>query len=475
MALKKAFNYNLTESNIIDQQGLAASTLGNNIYLSTTRHIHEVDVDAGAVRLQTSTGLSPTPGLMSFVDDNCIQLVDGQGNIRVKATVEGVFPANFKHTYDTSTSMIYYLNLGDAAYSGVPRPSYYVKGKKYRTVASGGAVSSTKVFTANAANKLLDYLIETDRYGPRDFTADDVDLPSFYAAQEVAGHVLSHGSAFAGETYPSELNTAGGTSFSTWGDYFADVGINALNPSGLAFDKVPYQIDRFKSSATDTDIEKKMMLFGAYNGHLETVRDFPAAIDTIVRAIPGAIFFKRLTGKYALSVVPITGTVESVITLTDSDLIGSVNVQAPDTDQQINRMIIQYTAIENDYDTGEDIEIPSASTQLRAQLTALDDIIVERRQRLPFVNNKLHATMHAIHRILLSRRRTLNITVKQAHVALELGDVISLNTNTLDIPTTDQWRIVGITTNPDSFTLDCIEFKQSDYYPYLTDKYNLIL
>ena len=470
MGFTKLFDYSVP--GLQPNEGMAAVRLNGVPYMCTTTSIYELNAQTQSLTLVAGTGLTvPTDtrfrGVAAFVDGNCIVVLvaDGQRSRICFGGADGTQPTSetstitipgesgtmvrgFKHTYDANVTFGHFLNLEDSAYSGsTPTHELYIKGKKLPVIEFDGAnysISEEKVFTVNAINVLLDYLI-AEHYGPGSqvggtaLTADDIDLESFYNAQEVGNQLLS---------------------------------------GSLTFDNAPNQIERFMSDASDSDITDKMLIYGAYNGTLTTEKDFFPAIDSILDAFPGALFFKRLdeNGKYAVAVVdPTVSTVTSVATITDNDIVGDIEIETPDTNRLRNRITMQFKDIENDY-KGTTLEVPSRGSSLRTQLDAEDDSILRLSINAPYINNKIHATMHAIHEIAKRHRELLSVVVRSKHIGLELGDVISINTNTLDL-SNKQYRIIGIESDTANltFTLQCIEFIQTDYVPYTTDNTTITL
>lgn len=94
------------------------------------------------------------------------------------------------------------LNRDDPQFSGIPSPTFYVHGQKIKTIESAnGAFSSStdKTYSANPARILYDYLTD-DLYG-RGLAETQLDLESFYNAQEVCDQIVMSNAVIDGKIY----------------------------------------------------------------------------------------------------------------------------------------------------------------------------------------------------------------------------------------------------------------------------------
>jgi len=118
--------------------------------------------------------------------DNIISVANTGGSANPLATANGASPYNY-FTDTAYATCIYKLNRDDQQYQGVPDTTFFMEGRKVRTVNSSGVLSTTYTYSNNPAWCLLDYLLGD--FG-RNLPPSEVDLMSFYHAAQVCGQIV---------------------------------------------------------------------------------------------------------------------------------------------------------------------------------------------------------------------------------------------------------------------------------------------
>ena len=126
--------------------------------------------------------------------DNIISFTPDGGTANSLATANGASANNY-FTDTASATMIYKLNRDEPQYQGVPGNTFFVKGRRVRTVNSLGTLSSSYTYSNNPAWCLLDYLLGD--FG-RNLDPSEVDLISFYNAATICSQIVSTGRAIGG-------------------------------------------------------------------------------------------------------------------------------------------------------------------------------------------------------------------------------------------------------------------------------------
>ena len=315
-------------------------------------------------------------------------------------------------------SIIAYQYYKKPKFSGVPAMFYFVRGRKLKTIneSSGTySLSSAETYSANAVRVLLDYLT-SDVYGPG-LSVDDIDLQSWYTAQQKAGEIIQGtGNVLWNKTYPTGRNQAYGTNYSTWSDYYGGIGFSSQGVTGIVN----------TAAANPTTEPVTGLLRYEYNGQVSTTRDYPSMIDQILEVMPGAQFFRGGNGKYKL-VVPDSETDEadqSVGLVNEDLLLGHVEVLYPDNTTKLNRLVVSYSNMNKDFAT-DTVTFPEPAGALQTRFATEDGgVVLNSTDDINGSNNPYHAKDIAGSLVLLSRRPRYNFKMRAVGYLYEPGDII---------------------------------------------------
>lgn len=422
---------------------------------------------------------------------------------------QGVFFAGL-----TFASAGFWLNL-DAetpAYGGFPELFFYCSGirTEYITIDPFGAgsyqLSSSgeapidhgrlaQIFPyarlrSNPALILFDWISQQRHFGPR-LDTGALDFKSFARASAVCADSIAfsrvndrkRGTAgkydtgvtaepaglpmldnnFYSRPYPLERNIAAGSSYATYSEYLAvAAGLNNLNPDGLTIED---ETNRFGA-------ENETLNRYEWNGHVPTSRKWFDIIDRIEQVIPGAIFFRSATGKWKLA-VPNPHEPLADVPVFD-EFFGDFEIDWPDVEQRVNRIICKFPDIESDW-AGGFVEFPAPGSVLDQQLRAADGGVFRRTLNLSGTCTRIHAKSIAAGEILQSRRPDYIFTVGRQFALYEEGDIVRLRRARLpavDVHVLIQDRNV----NPDlTVRFSAILYSPWDYDFYCTDTERLPL
>ena len=272
---------------------------------------------------------------------------------------------------------VFKLDRDNPQFSGVPNTRFYLRGNKiYDPTPSANQSAtdrSTWTWSNNSVRVLLDYLTN-GQYGPDWDLNDDLDLPSFIAAIDIAGEVGQ-----------------------------ADAPVSG---------KVHGQGDRTRD-----------ILRYEFNGTLNTSGSHRENIEAILDTIPGVEFFRDVTGKWKI-VLPPRGTVASVQTIDESNLVGNINISYPETNDRLNEMVIRFPNASKNY-AQDTITRPTGS--LAAQyLTEDNDLVLSASLNSVGINNMYAAANVAQQNIASSRIPSYSFETRPTGFLLEPGDVITL-------------------------------------------------
>ena len=376
----------------------------------------------------------------------------------------------------------FYLNLTDPAYRNIPDVTYFLRGKTVQSIAVDTSTDPNTYslgftgFSCNGVRVLLNYIIgENNSYGGLVSGIEEVDLPSFHAAQQFAdqyfGRQVLNGNfqSFLGVSYPAARNSAANTTYVTYGQYVeANTEIGNLTPDGLVYQNIDRHSSESTTAATRDWLAQNMLRRLAFNGIISSSSDLQEVVIGIQRSLPGLIIFQDVFGRYKISHVDPNKAIHSAATVDEVNLIGDFSVEIPPVSQRINRVSVTFPNIVNDYAL-DTVEFPGVNSVLDLQLQEADGLVLKTDIRPNGVNNLHHAISLSAHRILLSRRETYRFTTNHRYFLLEIGDVVRLNVSDLGL---DVWaRIVEKQLNTD-FTInwEAIRFSRWDYDLYLTDQ-----
>ena len=335
----------------------------------------------------------------------------------------------------------------------------FLRGRKIRSFEPVGntfRLSAERTYSESVPRILADYLTDT-RFGPQNITADDLDMDSFAAADAVASQEVLGSSATAlaylHQNIPAGIAEILGSdrfreSFSSF--YQREYGFPPdLTPASIgagAYERRRYApVHRFE-----------------FNGRVDTSRDYPSQIARILDAMPGALFWRSLSGKYKIAVGDPTRTAaaQSVGNLDGDNLI---SVLKYDHDARYNSALVDYEDIELDLQRNK-FTWPTPGGALARRWEAED-----RGRKLPVslqlngTNNRHHATSTAYHIIALSRRPRFRLNGFLSLLQYEPGDVLRLTDTRQDIDTYIFVQNVNTDGPTQTVNIEAVEFFPEDW------------
>ena len=319
------------------------------------------------------------------------------------------------HGLCAATAVLHY-DVKRPVWSGVPHALFFVHGRKVPSVVRSGSagsytysVSATKTYSSNAVRCLLDYLLDT-RWGAG-LTADDLDLESFYRAQEAGDQVMQGASSSLWSLpYPTDLNELWGTAYATWGAYFTALGFSSATDSGLDswHGQTAPPVRRFE-----------------FHGAVLRPADRRAAIGQFMDVIPGGRLFQDLTGRLKIG-FPDPDEAGVALTLTDEELLMRPELATIDPDQRLNALTLEYPDTRLDL-AAASVTWPPPGSAVDKKLLAQDGSArLQRGEPAPHVNNVFAASARAASRVLMSRRDGVTLDAAGAANLLEPGDRVQV-------------------------------------------------
>ena len=308
------------------------------------------------------------------------------------------------------------LRFNPDVFSRVPTITSLIQGRKISTFNSSSS-ESTDQYSANPAFVLLDYLKNT-RFG-KGVPIANIDIPSFYTASQVADTNITP----TGSNVTDPIDNSTGTQ------------INLL----------------------DTNIV------------LDTRAKVLNNIRELLLGCRGLLSYAG--GKYRL-VIESTGS--SILTLTEKDILGGIQVQSEDKKTKYNRVLIDFPDVDlgfrnntASFPPNDDSSLASAD-QHATMKTADGGELLEGRFSLQSLTSFHQAQEHA--EIILRRSRNgLRVSLKATGEAMNLivGDIVSVTHATPGF-SAKAFRVIGITLNKDqTVNLNLVEH-QDNFYTFAT-------
>ena len=387
----------------------------------------------------------------------------------------------------------FHLDLDDPKFTSFPELFFYCEGidlsflirdsQGYAKQAPAQTVFPYEIRRSNPALVLYDYLTQHSDFGPN-LPESRIDVESFAYAQSLCADRICHVSlidstsslkydptvsagafdplknVFWSRAYPAARNAIAGTNYASyWNHIQTHTTINSahqqcdgLLPDDEAnrFDGINVTLNRFE-----------------FNGAVSTTRKFFDAVDLILATMPGAQFFRSVTGKWKLAVPNPLQSLSNIPIFDEFD--DDFQEVRPDADDLANRITVRFSDIEKDY-AGGVIEFPAPGSPLDQQLQAADGGVFRLSIDIVGCNNKYHAMAIAANELLIRRREAYRFTVPKRFMLYEQGDVIHLRRERL--PALDVYAIITAKRpNPDlSITFTARRFSRADYDLYLTDQ-----
>jgi hypothetical protein len=304
------------------------------------------------------------------------------------------------------------LRFNPDVFSRVPTINALIQGRKISTFDSSSN-ETTDQYSTNPAFVLLDYLTNT-RFG-KGVPIANIDIPTFFTASQVADTNIT------------------------------PTGSNVTDP-----------IDN--STGTQINLLDANIVLDTRNKVLNNIRE-------LLLSCRGLMSYAG--GKYKLT-IETTGS--SVMTLTESDIIGGINVQSEDKNNKYNRVLIDFPDVDLDFRNNtasfppnDDSGLATAD-QHATMKTADGGELLEGRFTLQGLTSFHQAQEHA--EVILRRSRNgLRVSLKTSGEAMNLivGDIVSITHATPSF-SAKPFRVIGVTLNKDqTVNLNLVEHQDSFY------------
>ena len=265
------------------------------------------------------------------------------------------------HIYLTVGHLIGFDNGISDTFTMVFTESFFVQVQTY-----GQGTSQT--FTNNAGVVLLDYIRQ--RFGGNT-SLDDIHIESFLRAQQLSARI-----------------------------------VDQRPDAGLAFGRT----------------SNRDLLLHEFNGSLSTQRDKETNFQIVLDCMAGALLFEDAAGRLKISLPDLSRTNNQAIidTVTQTDVIGWIDIQFPSMEHRLNRINIEYLNSSENF--------ASDNYAFRNDTYFLEDqnIILESSQNIHGCNTPYHAHYLANTIVNDSRNREYTFRLNHTKAQLEQGDVIRL-------------------------------------------------
>ena len=334
---------------------------------------------------------------------------------------------------------------------GIPRLLVFLRGRKIRAVSSS-SITSGRTFHNSSPLVLLDYM--TDNIFGMDQSDSDINTSSWSSSHSQSGTAVQGAGGFYTDPYPSDLNTLNGTSYTTWAQYFTELG---LTPSDSGFTGW--------HGVNLTTLNRH-----EFNGNLLDPGDRIGTLNEILQTMPGADLFRSFLGQWKL-VVPERGnrneaTQAGSKEINEDHILAPVAKSWPNTSTRLNQAVVQFNNALNDFST-DTITWPlsesTAHTKLKEEdgnLNLVEQIYVDG------VNNIYHASSVAYSTVMQSRRPRYSIVGIGLLCLYEPGDIVKLVVPTQGIDEYIKIGKVTLTISGDGSletSLEAIQFVATDY------------
>ena len=325
------------------------------------------------------------------------------------ATANGT-PSTNTFTGTAYASSTFKLDRDDPQYNGTPEMGFLVLGRRVRSINLSAGVyslSTSYTYSNNPALCLLDYLLNTS-FG-RGLSVDEVDLQSFYEAQQVCGTVVTT------RTVSGAIND---------------------DPTGAGVSRA---IPLYECNITlDTN---------------NTIRDN-------IEAILGTMALAELTwgsdGKYKLLVEYPTSLAEQNALVdpshyfTDDDIVrDKVELVWPSASDRLNQVTISFLNEHEDFKSDSTTWPPTGSTAHTTFLTEDNSQPFRATLDLQGTTDPYHALASAEQLVREARSaRLITLTITKRGLSIEPGDFINISSEVCNI-SSEVYRVESIQVNSD--------------------------
>ena len=367
--------------------------------------------------------------------------------------------------------------------SGIDMPYLIRNGADYVKQAPDESVFPYENKRSNPVLALYDYLTQHSHFGPnlpeskihtesfafasaqcvdRICHANALDLQSSvkYDPVVTGGQFTPLKNVFWTRPYPAVRNQVAGTNHAAyWNNFIQYTSISnvASQCDGLLPDD---EANRFGG------INQVINRY-EFNGRVSTTRKFFDAIGLFRGVIPGAQFFRSITGRWKFIIPNPLQSLSNIPVF--NEFRGNFEEVRPDADELANRITARFSDIEKDF-AGGVVEFPTPGSPLDIQLQESDGGVFRLSIDIVGANNRQHAISISANLILIRRREVYRFTVPKKYLLYEQGDVIIIDRKRH--PKVFVYAIIiAKRPNPDlSITFVARRFSRADYDIYLSDQ-----
>ena len=314
------------------------------------------------------------------------------------------------------------------------------------------ALSPNRVFTSNLAYVWLDYILSRN-FGPDFPSADKLNLKSFYTSAQRADRIVQGQGTDLDQVISNALNEID----------------DEIPGAGRVTLREILQKHRLKAGQSGIVGQPGSVIRRyEYNGQLDTTLRYADARDRVLAHAPGAHMYRDFNGQWNLSLPDSerTAAEQSVMTITDRHLTGTVKIISPEADDRLNELQCRFASWGHDW-AEDTITMPKPNSAAHRNLLAADGNVRLDETRYYFgAHNPYAASCAAANEILISRRDRYILPVNTSAMLLEEGDVIKVESELSDIAADDDVYLMidDIQTTDDyELSLTCVYFVPSDY------------
>ena len=364
--------------------------------------------------------------------------------------------------FGTVGSLLLDWDRGAAAdqqpYRGDPDVWWTLRGAPLESI-SGESVTMER---ANIAMVLWDYLGpgqgSSPTYGPR-LAAAAIDAPSFRAARSLCQpHATGDAGQFWAGNLPQGYAARLGSTATTWRKLKEALGFIGGADNG----------ERGRTDRADDWSWLVGIALGRheFHGGLDTGLDWRTAIDRIVGAAPGAIFWTDQDGLWRLDLPDPAHAVDD--TLDEGDLVDFEMVR-PDMQRRLNRIHGEFISVAQN-GARDIVTVPTPGSALDKRLLAADGgERVERTDELHGCAFVQQAASRLYTTLMVSRRPNFLLKLDQRGLKYEPGDVLRVRADDFDETVRVDAANYRFEAGSAEVRLEATEWNALDYQPYFVE------
>jgi len=359
-----------------------------------------------------------------------------EGGVDPMMTLNGYPDTNVFSNFTSYAGMVFRLNRDENNYGGAPDVSFFVEGRKVRSITESFELSPSSAYSNNPAYVLLDYLM--DDISGRGLPATAIDLQSFKRAADICDTIVLPGQEIAGHingmlpisAYPSLAN------FPNPDDKGLSDTIFKADDTGLYYlwNKTGGSDEEPTGAYVLTTVPTRDIPLYECNLTIDTARTIRDNIESIL----GTMHYAELTwseqGQYRLhldypsSQAALEALVDPSHHFTEDEILRrNFDISFPAATERFNQATVTF---ENEH---EDFATDSVTWPETGSSVHLDYLSEDNQQPLRFegsaegITDPYHALARAEQIVRSSRTlMTVKFTVSRKALTVEPGDMIKV-------------------------------------------------